>query len=175
MAEENQKFDKAKSSPSPQAGEQLKHLVRIANTDIKGTQQILYGLKKVKGVGFMFANAVCKMAKMDPAKKTGALSDEEIKKIETVIKNPVKYNFPVWMLNRRKDMDTGEDKHLSTSDLRFTLETNIKQMKKIRSYKGVRHMFGLPVRGQRTRSNFRPNKGKVKGVQKKKAGKKGGK
>ncbi|MBW2986439.1 30S ribosomal protein S13 [Candidatus Woesearchaeota archaeon] len=157
------------------AEENIKHLVRIANTDIKGTQQILYGLKRVKGVGFMFANAVCKMAKMNPQKKTGTLSDAEIKKIEAIIKAPLENNFPIWMVNRRKDMDTGKDKHLSTSDLKFTIDSGIKQMKKIRSYVGVRHMFGLPVRGQRTRSNFRPNKGKVKGVQKKKPGKKGGK
>jgi len=157
------------------AEENLKHLVRIQNTDIKGTQQVLYGLKKIKGVGFIFANAVCKMAEIDPKKKAGALSTEEIKKLETVINNPLKHNFPVWMLNRRKDMDTGEDKHLTTSDLKFTIDSGIKQMKKIKSYAGTRHMFGLPVRGQRTRSNFRPNKGKVKGVQKKKAGKKGGK
>ncbi|MBD3304535.1 30S ribosomal protein S13 [Candidatus Woesearchaeota archaeon] len=155
--------------------EELKHLVRIANTDMKGTQQILYGLKRVKGVGMIFANAICRMTKIDPAKKAGALSDEEIKKIETVIKEPLKHNFPVWMLNRRKDMDTGEDRHLTTGDLKFTIEQDIKQMKKIKSYRGTRHMFGLPVRGQRTRGNFRPNKGKVKGVQKKKVGKKGGK
>jgi len=155
--------------------EELKHLVRITNTDMKGTQQILYGLKKIKGVGFMFANAICKMTKIDPAKKAGALSDDEIKKITAVIKEPLKHNFPVWMVNRRKDMDTGEDKHLATGDLKFKIDNDIKQMKKIRSYRGIRHMFGLPVRGQRTRSNFRPNKGKVKGVQKKKVGKKGGK
>ena len=47
-----------------------------------------------------------------------------------------------------------------------------KFMKKIKSYRGIRHMFGLPVRGQRTRSNFRPNKGKVQGVKRGKAGKK---
>ncbi len=136
--------------------EELKHLVRITNTDMKGTQQILYGLKKIKGVGFMFANAICKMTKIDPAKKAGALSDDEIKKITAVIKEPLKHNFPVWMVNRRKDMDTGEDKHLATGDLKFKIDNDIKQMKKIRS-------------------NFRPNKGKVKGVQKKKVGKKGGK
>ncbi|MBW2973225.1 30S ribosomal protein S13 [Candidatus Woesearchaeota archaeon] len=155
--------------------EQIKHLVRIANTDMKGTKQILYGLKNVKGVGIMFANAICQMAKIPTDKKAGVLSDDEIKRIEAIIKDPLKYNFPNWMLNRRKDMDTGEDKHISTGDLKFTIETDIKQMKKIKSYRGVRHMFGLPVRGQRTRSNFRPNKGKVKGVQKKKVGKKGGK
>lgn len=155
--------------------EELRHLVRIANTDIKGTQQILYGLKKVKGVGFVFANAVCKMADIDPKKKAGLLTDQEIKKLQETIDNPLKTNFPTWMLNRQKDMDTGEDKHLHTGDLKFTIEQDIKQMKKIKSYRGVRHMFGLTVRGQRTRGNFRPNKGKVKGVQKKKVGKKGGK
>ena len=155
--------------------EKIKHLVRIANADMKGTKQILYGLKKVKGAGIMFANAICKMANIPTDKKAGVLSDEEIKKIEAILKDPLKYNIPVWMLNRRKDMDTGEDKHLSTGDLKFTIDTDIKQMKKIKSYRGIRHMFGLPVRGQKTRSNFRPNKGKVKGVQKKKVGKKGGK
>jgi len=113
--------------------EELKHLVRITNTDMKGTQQILYGLKKIKGVGFMFANAICKMTKIDPAKKAGALSDDEIKKITAVIKEPLKHNFPVWMVNRRKDMDTGEDKHLATGDLKFKIDNDIKQMKKIRS------------------------------------------
>jgi len=72
------------------------------------------------------------------------------------------------MLNRRKDYETGEDKHLLSSDLAFTKDNDIKMLKKIKSYKGMRHAFGLPVRGQRTRSNFRRNKGKVTGVQKKK-------
>lgn len=152
----------------------IRHLVRIAQSDIKGTQQILYGLKNVKGAGFMFANAVLKMAKIDPKKKAGFLTDDEMKRIEAILHDPLKYNIPEWLLNRRKDMETGENKHITTGDLRFTIDTDIKQMKKIKIYKGIRHMFGLPVRGQRTRSNFRPNKGKVKGVQKAKVGKKGG-
>lgn len=156
------------------AEEQIKHLVRIANADMKGTQQILYALQNIKGVGMMFSNAICKMTKIDFRKKVGFLSDSEIKQIEAVIQDPVKHNIPSWMLNRRKDMDTGEDKHVTTGDLRFTIDLDIKQMKKIKCYKGIRHMFGLPVRGQRTRSNFRPNKGKVKGVQKTKIGKTGG-
>jgi small subunit ribosomal protein S13 len=73
------------------------------------------------------------------------------------------------MLNRRKDYETGEDIHLLSSDLAFTQDNDIKMMKKMKSYKGMRHARGLTVRGQKTRANFRRNKGKVAGVQKKKA------
>ena len=68
------------------------------------------------------------------------------------------------MLNRRNDPEDGSDKHLLSSDLKFTVENDIKMMKKIKCYKGVRHSLGQPVRGQRTKSNFRRNKGKVMGV-----------
>ena len=68
------------------------------------------------------------------------------------------------MVNRRNDYDTGQNKHLLTGDLQFTVENDIKMMKKMKCYKGVRHILGQPVRGQRTRSNFRRNKGKVMGV-----------
>ena len=100
------------------------------------------------------------------------MSEAETKRIEEVIVNPLKFGIPSWMLNRRKDMETGEDRHLVVNDLIFTQETDVKMMKKMRTYKGVRHMLGGPVRGQRTRSNFRKNKGKVMGVKKSKVGKK---
>ena len=70
------------------------------------------------------------------------------------------------MVNRRKDIETGEDRHLVGVDLKFMQEQDIKRMIKIKSYKGVRHMFGLPVRGQRTRSSFRG--GRTVGVIRKK-------
>ncbi len=76
------------------------------------------------------------------------------------------------MLNRRKDVETGEDKHIVTTDINFVNDNDIKVMKMIRCYKGIRHSMGLPVRGQKTRSNFRKNKGKVMGVKRsKKTGK----
>ena len=53
----------------------------------------------------------------------------------------------------------------------FTQDNDIKMLKKIKSYKGIRHSLGLPVRGQRTRSNFRKNKGKVMGVKRKEGAK----
>ena len=73
-----------------------------------------------------------------------------------------------------KDYETGKDKHLTVADLTFTQDNDIKIMKKIKSYKGVRHILEQPVRGQKTKSNFRKNKGKVHLGVKKKAGAKSG-
>lgn len=140
----------------------FKHFVRILNTDLEGAKTLKNSLKKIKGVGFMFANAICSLAGINKNKITGELTDEEAKKLGEIIKNPSKSGVPVWMLNRRKDNETGEDKHLLTSDLDFTKENDIKILKKIKAYRGIRHMFNLPVRGQRTKSNFRPNKGKAR-------------
>lgn len=150
--------------PAPAKGPELKHLVRIANTDLDGKKTIAFALSKIRGVGIPFAHAACRVAKVDVTKKTGALSDAEVKKLEEVVKDPIKAGLPAWLVNRRNDYETGQQKHLISADLQFTIENDIKIMKKIKSYKGVRHMLGQPVRGQRTRSNFRKNKGKVMGV-----------
>lgn len=149
----------------------FKHIVRISNTDIDGNKPISHALTKIKGIGFMYANALCNISKIDKTKKVGNLTDSEIKKIEDILKDPLKYKFPLWMLNRRKDYDSGEDKHLITSEVSFATDNDIKMMRMIKCYKGVRHSLGLPVRGQKTRSNFRKNKGNVMGVKRaKKAG-----
>ena len=151
----------------------FRHLVRIANTDLKGEKVIGFALKNIKGVNFQFANAICNLAGIDKGKKSGELSDEEIRKMEEIIKNPLEKGIPVWMANRRKDYEDSQDKHIVTTDLLFTKDNDIKRMRKIKCYKGARHSQGLPVRGQRTKSNFRRSKGKVVGV-KKKAGAKSG-
>jgi len=147
---------------------ELRHLVRIANTDIQGNKPLLPALRRIKGVGVMYANAACGIAGIDKKRRIGSLNESEIKALEDVILNPKKFHMPIWMLNRKKDPETGEDKHLLTSDLMFTKDLDIKMMKKTKSYKGMRHQWGLPVRGQRTKSNFRKNKGKGLGVKKKK-------
>lgn len=148
---------------------QFRHIVRIANTDLDGNRKIGDAIRKIKGVGFSFASAVCQLAKIEGSKKAGNLLPEEVKRIDEAIATASK-TVPVWMLNRRKDIEDGTDKHLIGADLTFAQESDIRFMKQIRSYKGVRHTMGAPVRGQRTRSNFRRNKGKVIGVVKKKEG-----
>ena len=154
----------------------FKYFVRIAQADLDGNKPIGNSLLKIKGVGFMLANAVCNVIGIDKQKKSGYLSEDEIRKIDDVIKDLPKFNIPSWMFNRRKDAETGQDYHLTGTNLIFNQENDIKLMKKIRSYRGMRHAFGLPVRGQRTKSNFRKNKGRVSlGVIRKKVPPKEGK
>ena len=150
----------------------FKHLVRIANTDLDGKKAIVYALKDVRGVGVPLAIGICYALKLDGLSKIGELSDAQIAKLEEASKEPGKFGIPSWMFNRQRDSESGEDKHLVSNDLIFQKENDIKALKKIKCYRGVRHMHGDPVRGQRTRSNFRKNKGKVMGV--KTSGKKSG-
>jgi small subunit ribosomal protein S13 len=147
-------------------GREFKHLVRVANTDLKGEKAIISALQKIKGVNFMFANMVCNLTQTDKSKKTGYLEDDEVAQLDKAVQNPQGIGAPVWMLNRRKDYETGEDKHLLLGDLDFTQSNDVKRLKMIKAYRGVRHMSRLPCRGQRTKSNFRRNKGKVQGVKK---------
>ena len=150
---------------------ELKQIVRIVNTDIGGNTKLFLALAKVYGVSFNFSNAVCNYLKLEKLKPVGALTDDEIKQVEEVIRNPLKNGFPKFMVNRRDDIETGETKHLLGSDLRLRKEFDIKRMKNIKSYKGIRHALGLPVRGQSTRSHF--HRGKSLGVKKPKKSKKG--
>ena len=165
MAEEKQAKPEEKD-------ENFKYIVRVANTDLDGNKPIAFAMKKIKGISYSLASAVCSVAGVEKSKKSGNLEDSELAKIAEVISNPSKFGFPIWVFNRRKDPETGRDMHLLGGDLQFAKENDIKMMKKIKCYKGMRHSVGLPVRGQRTKSNFRKTKSRGKGslgVQKKKS------
>ena len=151
---------------------EMKQMVRIVNTDIAGGKQVSHALTQITGVGFPLSEAVCVVLNIDKQQKLGFLQDNQIKRIEQAIRNPLQFNIPPHLLNRRRDPETGKDLHITTSDLRLAKESDIKMFKKIKSYKGIRHALNLTVRGQRTRSNFR--RGKSIGVsKKKKQGRKG--
>ena len=139
-------------------------VIRILSKDIEGGMSLYVGLSKIKGISWALANAICKVLKLDKKRKIGSLTEEEIKKITDFVKNP---ELPSYLLNRRKDFETGEDRHLTGSDMELQKEFDIKRLKKIKSYKGYRHSSGLPVRGQRTKSNFRTNRRKGAGIKKK--------
>jgi len=145
----------------------FKHIVRVANVDIPGEKSIRFALTKIKGVGVQFADALCLVSGIEKQHKTGNLSDDQVKKLNETILSPSKSGIPTWMFNRKKDYETGEDKHLLTGTLHFSQDNDLKRLKKIKTLRGLRHQKGLPVRGQRTRSNFRKSKGKVVGVRKK--------
>jgi small subunit ribosomal protein S13 len=163
------KEEKPQQEKKPEVKKEFADIVRIMQTDILGNKQIYVGLTKIKGASWALANAVCIKLGLDKKRKISSLSKEEIEKIEMFIKNP---KLPAFLLNRRKDLDTGEDKHLITTDLELRKDFDIRRLKKIRSYRGLRHALGQPVRGQRTKGHFR-EKGKAVGVMKKaKIGKK---
>lgn len=138
------------------AEQEFRYLVRVASTDLDGNKALSYALCKITGVSLMFANAICRIAGLDPNQKTGYMSDEDAEKLTATMKDTSK--FPKWLLNRNNDPESGNDMHLIASDLVFTQENDIKRLKMIKSYRGLRHQWQLPVRGQRTKSNFRRTK-----------------
>jgi len=149
---------------------EFKAILRIADREVKGEVPLFNAISRVKGSSFMFANAICHVLKLDRLRKSGDLSNSEIEKIEEALKNPGKYKIPAWLFNRRKDIDDGEDKQLISSDLDLTQKFDIRKLRKIKCYRGMRHSRGdkklkVRVRGQRTRSTAR--RGKSVGVVKK--------
>ncbi len=140
-------------------------IIRILQKDIPGNKNIYTGLTRIRGVSWAISNALCIMNNLDKNKKIESLSKEEIEKIEHALKNA---NFPKFLLNRRNDFTTGKDRHFTGNDLDLAEELDIKRLKKIRSWRGWRHAFGQPTRGQRTRSHFRTNRKKGVGIKLKK-------
>jgi len=175
MAEKMEKSEKpmkeksseaVKSKYNPRAEQNLVHekLIRISSKDIPGNLTLYAGLTRVKGVSWAISNALCKILNLDKKRKIVSLSEAEIKSIEDFLKNP---KLPKHLFNRMADFETGENKHLTGTSLDLQKEFDIKRLKKIKSYRGVRHVAGLPLRGQRTRAHFRKNRRKSTGVKKK--------
>ena len=102
---------------------------------------------------------------MNPEELAGNLTDKNVDEIENAVQNINEF-VPSWLLNRRKDYDTGENIHPVSIDLKMAHDDDLNRMKKVKSYKGIRHASGHKVRGQRTYSNGR--KGLALGVSKRK-------
>jgi small subunit ribosomal protein S13 len=138
----------------PDRGPDFKYIVRLANTDVDGEKNIVYGLKSIKGISVQMATLIADKTGIKRTMKMGDLSDKQVEKIQEII-DDISKSAPSWMLNHRKDYDTGDDIHLIGSDIDMRLRDEINILKKIRSYRGIRHERGLRVRGQRTRANNR--------------------
>jgi small subunit ribosomal protein S13 len=169
MAKEKQeqamKERKEKKEAKPaETKRRVQDIVRLAETNIDGEKPVREAVRSIRGVSFMFSNAIS--SKIDFAdKKLGELSEQEIHILEDIINGPMKSGIPEWICNRRREPLTGKSMHLSVSRLELARKTDINEMKKMKSYRGVRHILGLPVRGQRTTSG---GGGKTVGVLKKK-------
>jgi len=146
--------------------EEIKHIVRVMNTNLDGHKPVHMALTGIKGVGRRSARVLIQEANIDPKETMGLLSDEDISRLNEVVE-AAQDHLPIWMKNRRKDLLTGEDKHLMATDLMLTLREELNIIRDTRGYVGIRHERGLRVRGQRTRSTGR--KGATVGVRRKKA------
>ena len=122
-------------------------MARIAGVDLPNEKRIDVALQRIYGIGLHRAAEILKAARIDANVRAGKLSEDEISRIAGVI----------------------EQNYVVEGQLRRQVAQNIARLRDIRCYRGLRHMRGLPVRGQRTRSNARTRKGPRKTV----AGKKG--
>lgn len=129
-------------------------MARIAGVEIPDNKRLFVGLTYIYGVGRTLAIKACQAVGIDPTRKLSELSDEELARLRDYIER----NYKV------------------EGDLRREIAENIKRLIDIRCYRGLRHLAGLPVRGQRTRSNARTRKGprKTVGTKKGKRSKKKG-
>lgn len=142
-----------------------RHIVRIAGTDLEGSHKLEHGLTRVKGVGMNLAKAIVKVTNLDPDTMIGNLTEGDVQRIESALREVENSGVPKWLLNRRRELETGKDLHLIGSDLMLRVKSDVDFMRKIRSWKGVRHSLGLKVRGQRTKTTGRT--GRSVGVRKK--------
>jgi len=117
-------------------------MVRLFGVIIPDTDKVLFGLTKLYGIGWVNGAAALKKAGLTNDKRMKDLTEEQLKKLTAII----------------------EKEYRVEGDLREEVSENIKRLKEITSYRGIRHMRGLPVRGQRTKSNSRTKKGKRKTV-----------
>ena len=121
-------------------------MARIAGVDIPREKRIEIALTYLYGIGRSLSNQILSKAGIDPDKRTNMLTEEEVAKIRDII----------------------EQDHKIEGDLRKEVGINIKRLMDIGCYRGLRHRKGLPVRGQRTRTNSRTRKGPRKTSMKRK-------
>jgi small subunit ribosomal protein S13 len=114
------------------------YMARIAGVDLPNEKRLDIALTYIYGIGRTNVALLLKDADMDPARRVKTLTDEEVNRIAKVI----------------------EKKYVVEGDLRQEVSQNIKRLKEIGSYRGMRHSKGLPSRGQRTKSNARTKRGK---------------
>lgn len=115
-------------------------MARIAGVNLPDNKHIVIALTGVFGIGLDTSKKICVESKITPSKKLRDLSEEELDSIRSIISN-----------------------YLVEGDLRREISVNIKRLTDLNCYRGVRHKRGLPVRGQRTRTNARTRKGPKKG------------
>jgi small subunit ribosomal protein S13 len=116
---------------------------RILGVDIPPNKKLEYSLRYVFGIGPTRAAQIVKLSGFDPDRRASDLSEEEVNQLASII---------------------ADKQFIVEGDLRRERTANLKRLSAIKSYRGVRHIRGLPVRGQRTKTNARTRKGSVKTI-----------
>jgi small subunit ribosomal protein S13 len=135
--------------------QEYRHIIRLGGRDIDGQENLLQGLSRIKGVGIRISKALITFLELDPLSRLGYLSDADIERIEETLKDPTAAGLPDWYVNRPRDRISGKMVHLTGPDLDFANRGDIERLRRIKSWKGIRHSMGLKVRGQHTRTTGR--------------------
>ena len=146
--------------------ENFSHILRVQNTNVKGSVKAQFALRAIKGVGRRFANVLMKTAGIDLDKRSGQVTEQEIETLNDILARPTEHGIPKWFLNRQRDPKDGTNSQLISNQVDTKLREDIEKLKKIKNHRGLRHYWGLKVRGQRTFSTGRC--GRTLGVTKKK-------
>ncbi|CAK4086733.1 unnamed protein product [Aphanomyces euteiches] len=131
-------------------GPDFQHILRILNTNVDGRRKAWVALTAVQGIGRRFAIMICKKAEVDITKRAGELTNDEIERLVAIIQNPTQFKIPTWFLNRQKDFKTGKSSQSVANVLHTKLRDDLERLKKVRIHRGLRHWWGLRVRGQHT-------------------------
>ena len=122
------------------------HISGIAGVDLPREKRVEIGLTYIYGIGRVSSNKILEAANVDPSTRVKDLTDDEVKRISAVI----------------------DETMMVEGDLRRDVALNIKRLQEIGCYRGIRHRKGLPVRGQKTKTNARTRKGPKRTVANKK-------
>jgi small subunit ribosomal protein S13 len=173
MAEEKAAKEVAKEAKQHEhksSQQNVASIVRLSGKDINGALNIRRSLQLVKGVGsnlsYVLSNIVETKLGIPLTTNVGSLSEEQVLKVEDVIKYPHKYGVPTYMLNRSNDMESGNPTlHNTGNELIFSTRQDVNRDITLKDWRGLRHQYGQRVRGQHTRSTGRT--GATVGVTKK--------
>jgi ribosomal protein S13 len=141
---------------------EFQHILRVLNTNIDGKRKVMFAITKITGIGKRFSNLICKKAEIDVNRRAGTLTNEEIEKLVAIISNPKQFKVPSWFVNRQKDIVTGKTTQVVVNHLIGKVREDIERLKKIRAHRGIRHYWGVRVRGQHTKTTGR--KGRTVGM-----------
>ncbi len=145
----------ADETKNAKKNEDFLYIVRIGSKDLNGERNVRQALADLKGIGDRLAGMIITKLNLDQDKKIGELKEDQIEKIREFVESKTYDGLPDWALNHRNETITGEDINLVSNDLTIQLQDDLNFMKKMKSYKGIRHETGHKVRGQRTRANGR--------------------